>query len=275
VTPKQWTSVRVRRPTDRAAVIAALFDSGAEGIQELDDAILTHIADADQDRILALVRRADASADVELAPTPDVDWSSAWRARIAAHRVGNLVVTPPWLAGQFSERERIVIEPAMAFGTGEHETTRGVLRLLPRVIRAGDVVADLGAGSAVLSIAAAQLGAGRVVGIELDPDAIGNAEENIAANGVADRVTMLEGDAGILLPLVAPVRIVLANIISAVLEQLLPTIASSLTGGGVAIVSGLLRDEREAFVSMLARNGWRTLEIDEEGIWWSAIIGRS
>ena len=74
----------------------------------------------------------------------------------------------------------------MAFGTGEHATTRGVMRLMQDVIRAGDIVADLGAGSAVLAIAAAKLGAARVAAIELDPDAIGNAEENVARNGVAD-----------------------------------------------------------------------------------------
>jgi hypothetical protein len=71
------------------------------------------------------------------------------------------------------------------------------------VVRPGDVVADLGAGSAVLAIAAAKLGAARVAAIEFDPDAIENAEDNVRRNGVADRVTVIEGDATVLLPLVA------------------------------------------------------------------------
>jgi ribosomal protein L11 methyltransferase len=275
VSPRSWTTVRVAGFTDRDAVIAALFAAGAEGVQELADAVITHVADAEPSRITQRVRAADGAALVTFAPTPDVDWSSAWRSRITAHRVGTLVVTPPWLADNYEHTKRVVIEPQMAFGTGEHETTRGVLRLLGGIIRRGDVVADLGAGSAVLSIAAAKLGAARVVAVELDPEAIGNAEANVRANQVDDRVTVLEGDAFVMLPLIAPVRVVLANIIWPVLEKLLPIIAGALTGDGVAVLSGLLAEERPAIEASLARGGWAITGVDEEGIWWSASIVRS
>jgi ribosomal protein L11 methyltransferase len=167
-----------------------------------------------------------------------------------------------------------VIEPAMAFGTGEHETTRGVVRLLQSVIRAGDIVADLGSGSAVLAIAAARLGAARVVAIELDHDAIGNAEENVARNGVSDRVTVIEGDAALLLPLVAPVRVVLANIISSVLVELLPAIADALSRDGAAILSGILVEERPEMMRVLESAGWSVVSEDREGQWWSVSIAR-
>lgn len=270
-----WTTVRVSGFTDREAVIAALFSAGAEGVQELPDAVVTHVAHADQAGIREAVRVADAAATLEFEPTPDVDWSSEWRSRIGAHRVGSLVVTPPWLADQYDEHERIVIEPQMAFGTGEHETTRGVVRLLGDVIRPGDVVADLGAGSAVLAIAAAKLGASRVVAVEVDPDAIGNAEANVRRNLVADRVRVIEGDASVILPLIAPARVVVANIIWPVLEQLLPAIATALTADGVAILSGLLVEERTIVERALRRGGWTITAVDEEGIWWSASIVRS
>jgi ribosomal protein L11 methyltransferase len=274
VTARTWTTVRVTGFTDRDAVIAALFGAGAEGVQELADAVVTHVADADASRITREVREADAGAMVTFAPTPDVDWSSEWRSRISAHRVGRLVVTPPWLADNYAETERIVIEPQMAFGTGEHETTRGVLRLLGGLIRPGDIVADLGAGSAVLSIAAAKLGASRVVAVELDPEAIGNAEANVRRNLVGDRVKVIEGDASMILPLIAPARVVLANIIWPVLERMLPVIASALTADGVAVLSGLLAEERPSIEASLAREGWRITAVDEEGIWWSASIVR-
>jgi ribosomal protein L11 methyltransferase len=160
----------------------------------------------------------------------------------------------------------------MAFGTGEHETTRGVLRLMQGVVRVGDLVADLGAGSAVLAIAAAKLGARRVVAIEMDSDAIGNAEENVRANGVGDRVTVLEGDARVLLPLVAPVRVVFANIISSVLIELLPVVRASLDTVGLAILSGILAAEREDMSAVLEHAGWRLVASDEEGLWWSVTI---
>jgi ribosomal protein L11 methyltransferase len=252
-----------------------LFGLGAEGVQELPSEVVTHLRDPDPEAVAEHVRSADPDASVELTPTPDVDWSAEWRSRIGAQRLGSLVVTPPWLAETFAPSERIVIEPAMAFGTGEHETTRGVVRLLQTVVKRGDTVADLGAGSAVLSIAAAKCGARQVTAIENDPDAIGNANENVLRNGVDGIVTVLEGDATFLLPLVAPVRVVLANIVSSVLLELLPVIEGSLTSDGVAILSGLLVDERVAFEQALDRAGWITRDTDQEGAWWSTVIVRS
>jgi ribosomal protein L11 methyltransferase len=134
------------------------------------------------------------------------------------------------------------------------------------------VVADLGAGSAVLSIAAVRLGAARVAAIELDHDAIGNAEENVRANDVADRVEVIEGDAGMLLPLLAPVRVVLANIISSVLIPLLPTLRASLTADGQAILSGILREERDEMVAALHAGDWLIEREDTEDVWWSVQI---
>jgi ribosomal protein L11 methyltransferase len=146
-----------------------------------------------------------------------------------------------------------------------------VLRLLPSVVKPGDRVADLGAGSAVLSIAAAKLGASKIAAIEIDPDAIGNAEANVGANGVADRVVVIEGDAEALLPHVAPVQVVLANIISSVLLSLLPTMRSALAGNGLAVLSGILCDEREEFLSAMAREGWTVEQEDIEDVWWTAV----
>lgn len=275
MTPRGWTTIRVSGFTDREAVIASLFATGAEGVQELADAVITHVAGPDEKHVAAAVAAADSSAAVTFEPTPDVDWSAEWKSRIRAHRVGRLVVTPPWLAGQFGAEERIIIEPEMAFGTGEHETTRGVLRLLGGIIQPGDTVADLGAGSAVLAIAAARLGARRVIAIEVDSDAIPNAEENVRRNGVEEQVTVIEGDAGVLLPLVAPVRVVLANIIWPVLEQLLPGIAEAMAPDGITVLSGLLVEERPMVESFLRQLGWTIDRVDEEGIWWSVAIARS
>jgi ribosomal protein L11 methyltransferase len=160
----------------------------------------------------------------------------------------------------------------MAFGTGEHPTTRGAMRLMHGVIRAGDVVADLGAGSAVLSVAAIKLGAARAAAVEIDHDAIGNAEENVRVNGVGDRVEVIEGDATTILPLLAPVRVVIANIISSVIIPLLPAMKSSLGPEGQAIISGILFEERDGMLSALNQGGWTIEREDTEDVWWSAQI---
>jgi ribosomal protein L11 methyltransferase len=220
------------------------------------------------------VMAVSSDARVETAPLPTVDWSEQWKAGIHVQSIGMLFVAPPWLSGGLDPARTIVIEPGMAFGTGEHATTRGVIRLLQRVMLTGDRVADLGAGSGVLAIAAAKLGASRVAAIELDHDAIGNAEENIARNDVADRVTVIEGDAAVLLPLVAPVRVITANIISSVLIELLPVMGASLTAGGHATLSGILVSERDEMQRVLDGSGWRVVEEDQEDNWWSATITR-
>jgi ribosomal protein L11 methyltransferase len=267
--------VRVRPGSQREAVVAALFSVGAQGVQEIDDQLFTLLDDESKtDEVTCAVLAASPDAYVETEPTPRVDWSERWKSALHAHRLGSLTVSPPWLADPADAAHSIVIEPGMAFGTGEHATTRGVIRLLGELLREGDHVADLGAGSAILSIAAVKLGAAHAFAIEIDNDAIGNAQENVERNGVADRVTILEGDASTLLPLVAPVDVVLANIISSVLLPLLPAIASSLTAGGRAVLSGLLREERADMIGALSAGGWRIHREDLEDIWWSVAITR-
>jgi ribosomal protein L11 methyltransferase len=269
-------AVRVNPGKDRDAVLAALFSQGVQAVQEIDGGFSTSIPGLDSAANLTkAVMAAAADAVVEVSPAPNVDWTEKWKASVRSHDLGALTVCPPWLAEGTDPARTIVIEPAMAFGTGEHETTRGVLRLLQGVIKPGDRVADLGAGSAVLAIGAAKLGAAAVIAIELDHDAIENAEENVERNGVADRVTVIEGNASALLPLVAPVRVITANIISSVLLDLLPSLALALAPDGQVILSGILGTERAEMMEALSSAGWRVAAEDAEGAWWSVLVSRS
>jgi ribosomal protein L11 methyltransferase len=268
-----WTAVRVRprgAPTIAGAapfaagapdeamraaaaerVSAALFAAGSQGVHEDGDTLVTQFpGDVDVAAVHAAVLAADPDAEVSIGPAAPVDWTEGWKALLKAHDLGVLSVVPPWLAD-------------------------GVVRLLAPVVRPGDVVADLGAGSAVLAIAAAKLGAARVAAIEFDPDAIENAEENVRRNAVAERVVVIEGDAHVLLPLVAPVRLVLANIISSVLADLLPAIGRALAPGGEAILSGILWEERAHMLDVLATHGWRVAAEDREEAWWSVHVVRA
>jgi ribosomal protein L11 methyltransferase len=269
-----WLAVRVAgaRSTSRDAIAAALIQAGAACVQEERDDLFTYLPhDAPLDAVRTALA-ADAGAVLELREAPPSETDRAWPSTVGASRAGRFLVVPPWMAANDREDALVVvIEPAMAFGTGEHPTTRGVLRLMPSVVRPGHRVADLGAGSSVLAIAAARLGAARVAAIELDADAIGNAEENVRRNEVADRVIVIEGDAETLLPHVAPVDVVLANIISSVLIPLLPLTRGALAPGGSAIFSGILRDERDEFIDALAADGWSLGQEDTEDVWWTAV----
>lgn len=270
-----WSSIRIRAGAAREAVAATLFEAGAQGVHEDGDALVTHFPPGtDLSPILAAVERAAPGVSCEVGTADPTDWSVAWRDRLTSHDLGKLTIAPPWLAEGLDPARTVVIDPGMAFGTGDHPTTRGAMRLMQRVVSPGLVVADLGAGSAVLAIAAARLGASKVFAIEYDGEAIPNAEENVRANGVDEVVHVFEGDAGVLLPLVAPVDRIVANIISSVLVELLPAMHAALTAGGCAVLSGILLEEKPSMLEALSADGWQVIDEDAEDIWWSVTISR-
>jgi ribosomal protein L11 methyltransferase len=268
----RWLAIRVEPSGGSQPIIDALFAAGSLGVQEDGSAIVTHFPPGtDSSSIESAIMAIDADAIVTISSAPDADWS-VWRASVSEHQLGRLSIAPPWLASD--DPMQVVIDPAMAFGTGEHATTRGVVRLMQQLDEIPETVADLGAGSAVLAICAAKLGAKRVAAIELDPDAIGNAEENVVANNVDGIVRVIEGDATVLLPLVAPVGLVLANIISSILLELLQGIHDALSPGGHAILSGILAEERPVMVEAIQVAGFDVMSEDLEDNWWSVLIAR-
>jgi ribosomal protein L11 methyltransferase len=254
-------------------MIAALFAAGAAGVHEQDTLLVTQVvANADLSPVHAEAA-AHPGVQVEIEELGEVDWSDAWPTQVGIQRLRRITIAPPWMADSVTgDTELVVIEPGMAFGTGEHPSTRLVIKLLQTALRPGDSVADLGAGSGVLAICAARLGAQRVFAIEMEADSIPNAEENVARNGVSDRVVVLQGDAQALLPAVAPVRLILANILSSVLVELAPAMRRALAPGGEVIMSGVLTSERDALLARLTDSGWRLNGEDVEGDWWSGIV---
>lgn len=271
-----WYTLRVEAQARREEAMAALFAAGAQGVHEDGAALVTHFegkaeAQAAARAVTSAAPQARCSVDV----SPEVDWATAWRIHARTFELNRLTIAPPWLSDGIPAERLVVIDPGMAFGTGDHPSTRGAARLLESVMRPGVTVADLGSGSAVQSIVAARLGASRAWAIESDPEAQGNAVENIARNGVQDVVHPFEGDAGVLLPLVAPVDIIVANIISSIITSLLPAMAMALRPGGVAILAGMLESERDAMVTVLEREGWSIRSEDREDDWWSTLVERS
>lgn len=271
-----WTSLRIEPGERRDEVAAALFAAGAQGIHEDGTALVTHFPpETDVGAVVRAVLDAAPTADCRTAPTEAIDWTVHWRDKLHAHEVGRLTIAPTWLAEGLDPATTVVIDPGMAFGTGDHPTTRGAVRLMQAIVHPGLVVADLGAGSAVLSIAAARLGASRVFAIEYDADAIGNAEDNVRRNGVEAVVHVFEGDASVLLPLVAPVDAIVANIISSVLVDLLPAMHAALRPDGRAVLAGILVEEAQVMREALAADGWRIEQEDVEDVWWSVTIARA
>ena len=204
------------------------------------------------------------------------DWRDSWKRYFRPQRIGRrLLVKPSWATYEVAAGDMVIeIDPGMAFGTGQHPTTAMCLRALEERLRPGDAVLDLGAGSGILAIAAAGLGAKRALALDIDPQAVKAARENAAANGVADVVEVREGT----LPEGAPGErcdMVVANISGLTIERLAPAFAESLREGGTLIVSGFLEDSVDGLSRALEAAGFRVERVDAEGVWRAITAART
>lgn len=284
--PHRWLYVTVTSPSALAAELLAegLLVAGASGVVEEGERLATWYPPPDDpDRFIATLRSDLAGAigsDPELhwEWRADADWIQEWRRGLAARHVGDrIIVTPSWITpAATADHIVITVDPQMAFGTGEHATTRGVLCLMEPVVRAGDVVLDVGTGSGILAIAAVKLGATHVDAVESDADALINAEENVHGNGVAARIALVHGlvDAPWLQARAARYHIILANVLSSVLRPLLPHFRAALTPGGHLILSGILQAEAEAMQEAASAAGFALVREDREEEWWTGLLRR-
>lgn len=277
--PDRWLEVTVASGEDPTLVSSALLDLGASSVQESGGALVTYFPPpSDPEAFLETLRRNLA----ELSPSlsfklswrwqAQEDWEILWRRGLGVRRISpRLLVVPSWETVEPSPGEiPIYLDPGMAFGTAEHATTRGCLRQLDKRVVPGARIADVGAGSGILSIAAAKLGAESVTALELDPMSCETALENLAKNGVEDRVTVLtarvEGRA--VLP-GAPFHGIVANLQSHLLRPLFSTFRASLSPGGWLIVSGVLDGQQNEIFPQASLEGFVFVEEDQEGDWWT------
>jgi len=276
-----WWAVDVTpsAPTTGDALAAWLVAQTGQAIEQRDDGTLVTFA-ADEagaeSLIKALVTSPDPVATACTRPLDTVDWSTRWRDGLGPRRFGRLIVTPSWTdANAGADDVVVVIDPEMAFGTGEHGSTRAALTLLERHLVPGQSVLDLGSGSGILSIAAIRLGASRASGIEIDADANVVAVKNAAQNGVTDTCAFLDGDAAHLAPLLGPVDLLLSNILRTVNVTLLPAIREALVPGGIAIFSGMEEAEAPLFRPVLVAAGFEILDEVRDATWWAVAARRT
>lgn len=201
----------------------------------------------------------------------DEDWAARSQADLSRITVGAITVAPPWDRPDGTAGPVVVVQPSMGFGTGHHETTRLCLHLLQQIDLTGRRVLDVGTGSGVLAMAAAVLGAADVEAFDVDEDALTNARENLALNGLEARVQLQSADLRTTRP--APADVVLANLTGAALRSEATTLAALVRPGGALIISGFLSAETTAVIEAYA--GWFTLQARmEEGDWRAARLGR-
>jgi ribosomal protein L11 methyltransferase len=283
---RRWLELRARGPSDQEEeddlLAEGLLALGGRAVEERDGWYVTHLEEPpDPGAFLegarsvleAMTGRVGVRLEHRL--RAHEDWAERWKRGLATRRISpRLVVTPSWIPCTPEPGEEVVIlDPGVAFGTAEHGTTRGCLRLLDRVVDGGERLLDVGAGSGILSIAAALLGAAEVVAVEGDEMACEALEENVERNRVADRVRVVSRWVDhASLPGLAPVDGVVANIEWGRLRPLVPALRTAVAPGGWVVLSGILAGELPEARSDAEGLGLRVREVDADGAWRSLLL---
>jgi ribosomal protein L11 methyltransferase len=268
----------------RDRIVALLGQLGFEGFWEDGSVLRSYISESrwttampdEVERTVNLLTRSSRSTrpTITTRRIQEQNWNEEWEKTIRPIHVSErMVITPSWHPYEPAPGELVLtIDPKMSFGTGYHESTRLILRLLEQHVRAGDRVLDMGTGTGVLGIAAVKLGAANATGVDVDEWSYDNACENIRLNHVENRVTIIHGD--ITATPAGPFTLILANIQRTVLLDMLPAFAQRLPAGGRLLLAGLLHDDRDIMMEQLRHEGLTLLDELSENEWIAIAAGR-
>ena len=198
--------------------------------------------------------------DLKITRLADSDWRDSYKAHFKAWRFGRLHWVPVWERGTFHAPlgEHVLwLDPGLAFGTGNHETTRLCVERLVRLSRVGDRVIDIGCGAGILGLSAALLGHREVVGFDNDASAVEVSRENAALNGLSDRVHFFHGALPDALGGLQA-ELLLANVQADILMLFADALLAAVAAGGVLVLSGILASELEAVRAVFSARtpGW-------------------
>jgi len=207
----------------------------------------------------------------ELKQVQEEDWAEAWKSYFKPEHIGKIVIKPSWEEYSAAAGELVVeLDPGMAFGTGTHPTTRLCLTLLPEVVTDKAVLLDLGTGSGILALAAAKLGASKIVATDIDPLAVRVAKQNFIRNDAANLIQVYESDL-LERPLPLKFNMVVANIITNAILQVVPQLSKVLESNGLFLASGIIEERFPEVQIVLEQQGFTLNKyITEDG--WVGLI---
>ena len=211
--------------------------------------------------------------EIEMKNIREEDWANNWKQHFKPFCVGEkLLIKPTWETVENTDGRTVLnIDPGSSFGTGQHHTTKLCLERLEEIVKIGDKVLDLGAGSGILSIGALLLGAESAVGIDIDENSVRIAKENAEQNGVENRFDAKCGniidDGGLREKIGKNYDIVVANIVADVIILMSPLFKSFMHEDSTLIVSGIIHRQKEEVREALVKNGFKIVKSQESNDW--------
>ena len=298
-TESEWTQVKVTVKLERLDDLVAIMSMVSNNLQIEDysdidlktcygDLIDESILNADKTiasvsvylpaersvaECISFLRERFAASDltdakIETVGVNEEDWANSWKAYYKPIKIGErLVIVPAWEKYTPAEGELIVrMDPGMAFGTGTHETTRLVIKLLETYTKEGCRMLDVGTGSGILAICASKLGAGECRAYDIDPMAVRVANENIKDSGLTN-ITCEVSDLLRQVDKSQPYDLICANIVADIIIRMTPDVGELMHKDTVLLASGIILERSNDVVECFEKHGFRIVERLEENGW--------
>ena len=231
--------------------------------------------DASQEKERHAIKKEaqDKGFEVEERDVPDQDWANDWKSYFHPISIDEgLTIVPSWEDYEPKEGEEIIIlDPGMAFGSGNHATSFLCSRYLREYMKQGDTVIDIGCGSGILSLVAVKSGAEKVIAVDLDPQCMIATEENAQKNNMLDSIDTREGD--LFSVVTESADVVVSNIFAEVIIGMLHDVKHHVKPGGIYIASGILKEKLQDVMDALKEEGFELLDDKTDGDW-SAVAAR-
>ena len=263
--------------SETGALISGFFSLPAEAAGEALQSAVEAISARAQEQMATLFTLYDL---VPTAPTgtllKDEDWATSWQQYFTAHEIiPGLVIKPSWETFQARPGQRVLeLDPGMAFGTGQHASTRMALSLLARAFRdrPRPSALDIGTGTGILAMACAAYGSERILAVDNDPDAVTVARENVEKNRMKTVITVADTPAE---TITGSYQLVLANIVHDVLVDLAPALTRLTAGNGGLVLAGILSGSQEEHIlSVYVNLGFRLRERQNQDEWAALLLER-
>ena len=275
---KSWYGIKIPcQPSVEDLVCNFLFENDANGLYIEQDKIIAYFSVSknphqllnDLQKYLQAINIHNTinPEQISIFDVPQADWNVLWKKNLKPIIISEkIAIKPSWhKQSGFLAENVIEIDPQMAFGTGSHETTRLVLRLIEKYITPNMKVLDIGTGTGILTIAATKLGVAHVVAFDNDPIAVTTAHQNLINNDAHQNVYLFTGTIAALRCL--EFDLILANLTSSQIIKILPHILTNSISSPLIILSGILRDEENWVNIELGRFGLPIIHVSYENEW--------